>query len=164
MKASQVIRSIVLATSILLTSLVASATLPVRAADTASTSVARFQGPQPFLFVLCKFAGEPAEPESPAFFENMLGGSAPSLADYWRQVSSGQITLDGSEVAGWYTLPEPATSYTIAAGAADRERLAAACMKLAQADQNLASYSALGLVFNANLELQPRAGPDVHRQ
>ena len=88
MKASQVLGSLVLATSVLLTSPVASATLPVQAAATASTSVARVQGPQPFLFILCKFAGEPAEPESPAFFENMLVGPAPSLADYWRQVSS----------------------------------------------------------------------------
>ena len=44
---------------------------------------------------------------APAYFEDLFGATRPGLADYWREVSYGQISLAGSRMVGWYTLPRP---------------------------------------------------------
>jgi hypothetical protein len=58
--------------------------------------------------LLCKFSDRSAEPQTPGWFSlfattagNGLGG----LADYWRTVSYGRISLTGSSVHGWYRMP-----------------------------------------------------------
>ena len=68
-------------------------------------------GPQPFISILCKFADEDDEPLPPAYFEGLFGAARPGLADYWREVSYGQISLEGSRTVGWYALSRPSTEY-----------------------------------------------------
>ena len=41
----------------------------------------------------------------------MLGGAAPGLDRFCREVSFGTINLTGSVVLGWYTLPNPRSYY-----------------------------------------------------
>lgn len=73
-------------------------------------------GPQPFVTVLCKFAGSHDEPFVSAYFDALLGDTAPGLGDYFREVSYGQISLQGSRTVGWYPLPRPARSSTTPTG------------------------------------------------
>jgi hypothetical protein len=62
----------------------------------------------PWSILLCKFAMDPAEPQPPSFFANLLtdaGVGMGGVADYFNDQSNGLITLAGSEVKGWYTEP-----------------------------------------------------------
>ncbi|MBW4717165.1 hypothetical protein [Saccharothrix obliqua] len=62
--------------------------------------------------LLCKFADRAAEPRAPQFFREFLtrdGTGLGGLADYFTDQSGGRITLSGSVVRGWYTMP-----YTLA--------------------------------------------------
>jgi len=63
------------------------------------------KGPKPFAVVLCKFTDipVPSVPNSDIVNFVMRNGGG-GLFDYWRDVSYGQISLDGSEVFGWYTM------------------------------------------------------------
>ena len=88
-------------------------------------------GPQPFISILCKFADEDGEPVPPAYFEGLFGAARPGLADYWREVSYGQISLEGSRTVGWYTLPRPSTEYLAVAEAEARlDRLMDDCIRV----------------------------------
>jgi hypothetical protein len=58
--------------------------------------------------LLCKFSDRAAEPQAPAYFRDFLtqgGAGQGGAADYWRDVSGDAISLSGSEVRGWYTMP-----------------------------------------------------------
>ena len=39
------------------------------------------------------------------------GTSYPGLDHYWREVSYNQMNVTGSNVVGWYTLPQPMSYY-----------------------------------------------------
>ncbi len=80
-----------------------------------------------FLTILCKFVDEEGEPESPAYFERLLGESYPGLGHYWREVSYGRMSLAGSKVVGWVALPSGKAAYRRADGSPDLFRLAQDC-------------------------------------
>ena len=110
-------------------------------------------GPQPFIVLLCKFADRNVEPMAPAYFEDLLGATRPGLADYWREVSYGQISLAGSRVVGWYTLPRPAAAYrNEKRSAANLDLLADDCITSADADVDFADFTGINLVFNWDLD------------
>jgi hypothetical protein len=88
------------------------------------------EGPHPFLTVLCKFADVAGEPETPAFFERLLGSQYSGLGDYWREVSYGKLSLDGSAVTGWLTLPARKAAYLNPDGKPDLDKLAQDCAGL----------------------------------
>jgi M6 family metalloprotease-like protein len=108
-------------------------------------------GPQPFITILCKFADEDVEPLSKAYFEELLGAARPGLDDYWRQVSYGQINLEGSRTVGWYTLPSPSTDYPTMTEAL-LDRLMNDCTRVADADVHFPDYAGINLVFNKTLD------------
>ena len=124
------------------------------------------RGVLPFVTVLCKFSDVAEEPESPAFFERLLGDSYPGLDDYWRTVSYGSISLTGSIVVGWYTMPHSSDAYRTrlrdahtadSIVTADLQRLAEDCTAAADRPIDWARYYGINLVFNANLD-RPRGG------
>jgi hypothetical protein len=66
----------------------------------------------PWSILLCKFSDRPAEPQSPTWYSYFLtdaGLSAAGVADYLADQSGGRVSLAGSVVRGWYTMP-----YTVA--------------------------------------------------
>ncbi|MEV7330557.1 hypothetical protein [Micromonospora sp. NPDC093244] len=69
--------------------------------------------------LLCKFSDKPAEPQPPSHFANFLtaaGVGTGGVADYFADQSGGRVSLAGSVVRGWYTMP-----YTLAQfGSIDR--------------------------------------------
>jgi len=141
------------------------------ASDAAPQEAARsksvgLHGPQPFATVLCKFIDVPAEPDPVAYFEQLLGSAYPGLDHYWREVSYGAISLNGSTVMGWYFLPHPRSAYEsgapnlavpTAASPVDLQRLAADCVAAAGGAVDWSRYVGLNLVFNADLD-RPRGG------
>jgi hypothetical protein len=134
-------------------------------ASTVARPVGGLHGPQPFVTVLCRFAGEPAEPESPDHFRQLLlGADYPSLDHYWRSVSYNAINLSGSIVIGWYALPNARESYRLAwpeqqvgadSSVYDLQRLARDCVGAARAAAGGTVewqwYAGLNLVFNETL-------------
>ena len=129
---------------------------PAQVADiqpSAAPVEARLSGPQPFITILCKFADNDDEPKPPAFFEGLFGAAHPGLDDYWREVSYGQISLAGSRVVGWYTLPRPASAYrNEPAATTDLDLLAGDCTAAADADVNFPDYAGINLAFNGALD------------
>ncbi|MGO1054107.1 hypothetical protein [Crossiella sp. CA198] len=58
--------------------------------------------------LLCKFKDKAQEPQNPQFFRDFLtqdGAGQGGLADYFADQSRGRVTLHGSTVRGWYTMP-----------------------------------------------------------
>ena len=115
-------------------------------------------GAHAFLTVLCKFTDVPDEPEPPAFFERLLGEDYPGLDHYWREVSYGQMSLAGSKVVGWVTLPAGKDAYRDAGGAPDFAGLAHDCAGASGIDIDPGKYFGLNLVFNAELATTPHGG------
>ena len=116
-------------------------------------------GPQPFISILCKFADEGDEPMPRAYFEGLFGAARPGLADYWREVSYGQINLEGSRTVGWYALPRPSTEYLAVAEAEARlNRLMDDCIQVADADVRFPDYAGINLIFNKTLDEQAWGG------
>ena len=85
----------------------------------------------------------------PSYFETLLGAARPGLDDYWREVSYGQINLEGSRVVGWYRLPQPAAAYRAAETTpSDLDLLAGNCIAAADADVHFPDFAGINLVFN----------------
>ncbi|MEV0678677.1 hypothetical protein AB0I60_19380 [Actinosynnema sp. NPDC050436] len=66
------------------------------------------QGSTGWSILLCKFSDRPAEPRTPQFFRDFLtpeGIGLGGVADYFADQSRGRVTLNGSVVRGWYTMP-----------------------------------------------------------
>ncbi len=106
-------------------------------------------GPQPFVTLFCQFPDAPADDDLAAYYRRLLGAQAPGLADYWAEVSYGQLSLAGSRAAGWYSLPQPSTAYPLRpTAAAVLVQLAEDCTAAADADIFFPGYAGINLVFN----------------
>lgn len=119
-------------------------------------------GPQPWVLILCKFQDVPDEPYPLAYFQNLLANSYPGLDHYWREVSYNTISLEGSTVVGWYTLPNPKSYYVYDQDGDgepdhDHSRTATDCTAAADAAVNYTAYYGVGLIFNDGLN-EPATG------
>ncbi|MBM4456187.1 MAG: hypothetical protein FJ011_00245 [Chloroflexi bacterium] len=115
-------------------------------------------GAQPFAMILCKFADAPETWQTPADFEKLLFGQD-GLDAYWREASYGRISLAGSKVVGWYTLPQDAAAYRTEDGAdVDLYRLAVDCTATADADIHFPDYTGIGMAFNMDVKASSRGG------
>jgi hypothetical protein len=66
-----------------------------------------FRSHVPWSVLLCKFSDQAVEQQPPGYFTRFLteaGATQGGVAQYWRDVSSGGIDLEGSVVRGWYTM------------------------------------------------------------
>jgi hypothetical protein len=66
-------------------------------------------GAYPVAFVLCNFQNWHAEPNNLAYYQDLWTRQSPpgifsSLADYFHDVSFGQMRLAGSQVLGWFSM------------------------------------------------------------
>ena len=113
----------------------------------ASTPQAR-----PFAIILCRFSDSPqVTPAAKAHYERYVAGNTfPSVSDYWREVSTGQLDLSGSAVYGWYNLPQP-RSYYVSASGAYASRLADDCAAVADADVDFPAFTGVAFQFNSDL-------------
>ncbi len=107
-------------------------------------------GTQKWLTILCKFSDIAAEPEPKSYFENMFT-HAKGLDAYWREVSYNAINLAGSQVFGWYTLPQPRSFYVVG-GHQDMAKTRQDCTAAADADVQFPDYAGITMMFNGDID------------
>ncbi|MEV0975168.1 hypothetical protein [Microtetraspora glauca] len=67
------------------------------------------QGRMPWSILLCKFTDRQQELKPAQYFKDLFtteGLGKGGLADFFAEQSRGRMTLEGSEVHGWYTIPQ----------------------------------------------------------
>jgi hypothetical protein len=80
-------------------------------------------GSQPWVSILCKFAGVATEPEPLSYFQNMYGNTPGGLDHYWREQSYDIIDVVGSQAFAWVTLPLVQTGYIPTPGSGSNANL-----------------------------------------
>jgi CARDB len=115
-------------------------------------------GPQPWVTILCRFADFPeVTPRQREYFESLMGSSYPGMDHYWREVSYENISLTGSLVVGWYTLPQERAYYVYdrdgnGVEEVDFKRTAEDCTAAADSDVFLPAFTGINLMFNQPLD------------
>ena len=113
-------------------------------------------GPRPAATILCRFADSTgAPPHNKRWFETLVGDGVnptkPSVDHFWHEVSFGNMDLRGSQVFGWYDLPEPGFSYLTSTGKADLGKLANDCTQAADKAAYFPDYATINLMFDRSL-------------
>ena len=113
-------------------------------------------GRQPVATLLCRFADSSgAPPHNKQWFETLVGDGVnptePSIDHFWREASYGNIDLGGSQVFGWYKLPEPRSSYFTNTGKADLGKLSEDCTQAADRAVSFPDYTTINLMFDRSL-------------
>ena len=104
--------------------------------------------PTPWAVIKCKFSDQPQEP---TFDPALITGDA-GMAGYWRDVSYGQISLNGTTIfptsGGWYTLP-----FTLAqAQAMTRNQRIDACITVAAPDILMGGFYSVIAILNTKID------------
>ena len=69
----------------------------------------------PWAILLCKWNDDPSEPFSPLCCQSLFstpGVGLNNMVDFFRLYSHGVIDLSGSQVFGWFVLPQTRSQYT----------------------------------------------------
>ncbi|MEP6780360.1 MAG: hypothetical protein ABJC26_10765 [Gemmatimonadaceae bacterium] len=108
-------------------------------------------GSKPFITILCKFADVPGEPTTPSNVTTLISGPAyPSIDHYYRELSNNQIDLGGSNVVGWFTLPQPRSYYVNSS--LNFTALTNDCTAAADTTVNFSQYYGINMQFNEDLD------------
>jgi hypothetical protein len=100
---------------------------------------------QPWVIVLCKFTDRQAEPHGIPYYQDMFANADKGgLADYWRDVSYGQLSMAGTIVKGWYTLPTTSYEYD----GWNRSHKANSCAAAANNDVDFSKYHGVLSIVN----------------
>lgn len=107
-----------------------------------------------FVSLMCKFNDVPDEPNDLTYFNDMYGNQPGYLDHYWQEVSSNEITVNGSYAVGWYTLPYPRSHYVTGTGFydADLTALWQDCTAAADADVDFTEVLGINMMFNDLLD------------
>jgi M6 family metalloprotease-like protein len=109
-------------------------------------------GSRPYAVLLCKFNDEPAEPRPPADFAALMGGGFPNMEHYFAEISNGQFSFAGTQVHGWFTLPQPRSYYVDGTTTNTMlTRISNDCTAAADAAVNFSGFSGIIVQLNANL-------------
>jgi uncharacterized repeat protein (TIGR01451 family) len=105
-------------------------------------------GSQEWASILCRFGDSPGvTPQQPAFFENLME----FMDRYWQELSYNRIDLTGSDVFGWYDLPQPRANYFNADGSTNLAMLALDCANAADADVFFPNFDGINFMFNQDI-------------
>lgn len=119
-------------------------------------------GNKPFAVLLCRFSDSAATPQGVAFYQAAFDNTYPRIGHYWRDVSGDQLNIDGTQVYGWYTLPNPASDYfdtsTTYPTPAERSKLWDGCTSLADPEVDYTVYYGVLLVIQDWPEAKGRFG------
>ena len=108
--------------------------------------VEHVSGNQKFVTILCRFGDSTNfTPEPISYAETLMD----RLNDYYKDVSYNKINLDGSNVEGWYNMPDPRPNYFIQG--IDNTKLLLDCITAADNDIFFPDYDGINLLFNQNL-------------
>jgi M6 family metalloprotease-like protein len=110
----------------------------------------KITGNTPWVTVLCKFPDIEETPYDMNYYLDMYGSDYPELNDYWKEASNNAINLDGSTVAGWYTLPYDSDSPEYTTGATIG-LVRDDCLAAADDDVDFSQFYGVNLMFNHNI-------------
>lgn len=107
--------------------------------------------PRRYVTLLCRFPDFPdVVPGTIADAERAFGTAYPGTGHFWNEVSDGRITMDGSIVRGWYTLPGSKDSY-VGQSTPSLNTLARDCANAADADVFFPDFAGVNFVFNTDI-------------
>jgi hypothetical protein len=106
---------------------------------------------RPYAVILCKFADIATETLPRQRYVDMYANAPGGTDAFFREASRGRLTLEGTTVFGWYTLPKPRAGYTNAAGEADLGLLATDCLGVADADVDFSKFGGVGTHYNSRI-------------
>ncbi|MBD9469081.1 hypothetical protein [Pseudoxanthomonas sp. PXM01] len=127
----------------------------VQAANARVMAAAPISGTTRWVTLMCKFSDIADEQKDQAFFQSQYGEGVGQLGHYWREVSYNKINLTGSTAHGWYTLPNPRSTYVTTVDGkdkADLNKLFADCASAAPDTVNLTAPVGINMMFNGNLD------------
>lgn len=107
-------------------------------------------GSRPFVNILCRFADSTTStPKDPSYFTGLMSNTRPGLDHFFRETSLGAIDLVGTQVVGWFDLPQP-RSYYFTADPPNFSRMANDCSALADSVINFNDFQGINFIFNQN--------------
>lgn len=134
---------------------------PGPSAVTSASNYLHFSGAQPFVTILCRFQDTDSTTlPPPSRAQTIMGASYPGMANYYAELSNGTITLAGSKVVGWYTLPH-ARAFYLVNGQADLNQLLSDCTGAADADVNFPDFRGINMQFSNDLDCCSWGGSTV---
>ena len=116
---------------------------------------------RPLAVILCKPSDRLTEPHPPSYYEAMFnetGNGQGGMFDYWRDVSYGQLSVSGTVVKGWYTVPKTVAEWNALARGDDID----ACASMAKDDVDFSTFAGVVVLTNATgfqEDLYGTAGP-----
>lgn len=116
---------------------------------------------RPLAVILCKPSDRPAEPHPKSYYEAMFnetGNGQGGVFDYWRDVSYGQLSVSGTVVKGWYTVPKTKAEWDALGRGQDID----ACASVAKDDVDFSKFAGVVVLTNAtgfNEDLYGTGGP-----
>ena len=128
---------------------------PVHAANARVMAAAPISGTTRWVTLMCKFNDIVEEQKDLAFFQSQYGEGVGQLGHYWREVSYNKINLTGSTAHGWYTLPNPRSTYVTQVDGkdkADLNKLFADCASAAPETVDLNAPVGINMMFNGDLD------------
>lgn len=123
---------------------------PINPADANDAAVT---GNEQWLNIACRFGDMDETPQPMDYFESMMRNEAPGMDHYWRQTSSGLVSIEGSASYGWYDLPRDKAYYVRASvvntGFALSQLLNDCANQLAQAeDVDFTEFGGINIMLN----------------
>jgi len=115
-----------------------------------SQPISELSGPQPWASILCRFADYTTTPvpREKAYFEGLMGEEEPGMGHYWPTTSYGNMNISGSEVHGWYDLPENRAAYFDTNNRIIWSKAANDCANAADADVDFNNFVGVNFFFN----------------
>ena len=99
--------------------------------------------------LLCKYADIADEPRDAAQIQRVYGDEVGGVNHFWKEASYGKSSLDGTSVAGWYTLPAPRSFYIDdLSGEPDVVRIVRDCAAQADPDIDFSVYHSINVLTN----------------
>lgn len=106
---------------------------------------------RPYAVILCKFSDIATEPLPRQRYVDMYANAPGGTDAFFREASRGRLTMEGTRVFGWYTLPKPRADYTDAAGEARLSLMATDCLATADADVDFSQFGGIGTHYNSRI-------------
>ena len=106
---------------------------------------------RPYAVILCKFADMASEPLPRERYVDMYANAPGGTDAFFREASRGRLTMEGTTVFGWYTLPKPRAGYTNASGEADLNLMATDCLGVADPDVDFSKFGGVGTHYNSRI-------------
>jgi M6 family metalloprotease-like protein len=122
----------------------------IAAEPNASMTAASATEMKPYAMLLCSFPDNQYDTYPKSRYEAFLGPTRPNVGHYYTEASFGRLSLAGSAVFGWFTLPNPYLYYYPNGGASLRlTEFLNDCVAAADATVDFTQYAGIIVQHNA---------------